>query len=267
MVFIAGEHCDGGWGKLRVWQSLRSRSGLGMHRIPEGVRVYAIGDVHGRADLLVQMFAAIDADLANQPPQLAVHVFLGDYIDRGPASCQVIDLVIDRSRAHHVVPLRGNHEAYLTQFLGNPSVLSGWLQIGGLETLMSYGLKPSVSAEGDEQRELAERFAAVLPASHLHLFRQLRTSFSYGDFYFVHAGVRPGVSLERQSEEDMLWIREEFLFHEKDFGKMVVHGHTPVRNLDCRENRINIDTGAYATGKLTCLIIEHDELAFLSTVA
>ncbi len=231
------------------------------------MRVYAVGDVHGRADLLAGLLAAIDSDITRHPPARTIHVFLGDYIDRGPASRQVIDLVIARGRSHETVTLKGNHETYAAQFINDPLVLEEWRLFGGLQTLMSYGLRPSVNAGEAEQRELAERFATALPPSHADFLAGLRTSFSCGDYFFVHAGVKPGVPLEQQHEADLLWIRDDFLLHEKDFGKMVVHGHTPVREPDFRANRINIDTGAYATGKLTCLIIEPEEVALLNAVA
>jgi serine/threonine protein phosphatase 1 len=249
-----------------VWQFLKLKIQRRVHRVPDGVRVYAIGDVHGRADLLAELLAAIDTDIANNPPAQTLHVFLGDYIDRGPDSRQVIDLVMGRAETHETVLLKGNHETYAAQFLKDPKVLAEWRLFGGLQTLMSYGLRPSINAGDAEQRELAGRFAAALPPGHAELFAGLKTSFSCGDFFFVHAGVKPGVSLARQREEDLLWIRDDFLLHEEDFGKMIVHGHTPVRDPDFRDNRINIDTGAYATGKLTCLIIEQDELALLNTV-
>jgi serine/threonine protein phosphatase 1 len=231
------------------------------------MRIYAIGDVHGRADLLSELFAAIDADLADRPPADTLHVFLGDYIDRGPESQRAIDLVIARCRSHETVLLKGNHETFPAQFLSDPSMLGDWRVLGGFETLMSYGLRPTIDADPEEERALARRFAAALPESHVQFFGELRTSFCCGDFFFVHAGVKPGVPLERQREEDMLWIREDFLNHEADFGKMIVHGHTPVREADFHDNRINIDTGAYATGKLTCLVIERDRLALLNTLS
>jgi serine/threonine protein phosphatase 1 len=237
------------------------------HSLPNGMRVYAIGDVHGRADLLAELFAAIDADKARSPRAKTLLVFLGDYIDRGPASRRVIDLVIGRSNLQETVLLKGNHETYVAQFLNDPSVLAEWGHLGGLETLRSYGLRPSIKARDAEQRKLADRFAEALPQNHVRFFAGLKTSFSCGDFFFVHAGVKPGVPLEHQREEDLLWIRDDFLFYEKDFGKIVVHGHTPVRDADFRNNRINIDTGAYATGKLTCLVIDEGELALLKAVA
>jgi serine/threonine protein phosphatase 1 len=239
-----------------VWPKLTSQIKRTSPRLPDRARIYAIGDVHGRADLLDQTLLRIDADLATYPGCRPMQVFLGDYIDRGPSSRAVLDRLIDRSRTHEIVCLRGNHETYLFEFLQNPAVLADWRRLGGLETLMSYGLEPSMKADMAEQLELAKALEVSLPKHHRQFLRSLRTSFSCGDFFFVHAGVRPGIPLEQQREEDLLWIRDDFLLCEDDFGKIVVHGHTPVREPDIRPNRINIDTGAYATGRLTCLIIE-----------
>lgn len=232
-------------------------------RLPEGLRIYAVGDVHGRADLLARLFVAIDTDLARRPPTRCLQVFLGDYIDRGPFSRQVVDLLIARARTHRLVHLKGNHETFPLQFLKAPEVLLDWRLMGGLSTLASYGLAPSANPDQAEMHDLAARFAAVLPASHGTFLTGLKTSYCCGDFFFVHAGVRPGLPLELQREEDLLWIREDFLLHEEDFGKMVVHGHTPVREAEFRDNRINIDTGAFATGNLTCLVIERDDFWLL----
>jgi len=227
-------------------------------RLPEGVRIYAIGDVHGRADLLDRVFARIDAHIAAHPVVRPVQVLVGDYVDRGPNSRGVLDRLILRARAKEMVLLKGNHESFVLEFLQDPSILQSWSQMGGLETLMSYGLTPSLKADAEAQRQLARGLHAVLPKSHLRFLSSLPTSFSCGGFFFVHAGVRPRVPLERQREEDLLWIRDEFLLYEEEFGKIIVHGHTPVREIDVRPNRINIDTGAYATGQLSCLVIEDD---------
>ena len=232
-------------------------------QVPSGVRVYAVGDIHGRLDLLDQMFKRIDADYARTPAPHRIEVFLGDYVDRGPESRKVIDLLIERGRNHRAVFLKGNHEDLLVGFLHNPSTLGNWQRLGGLETLMSYGVTPSINADAPMQAELARAFDRAFPPSHRYFFNELKTSFTCGDYFFVHAGVRPGVELEKQREEDLLWIRQEFLLYEEDFGKIVVHGHTPVLEPDIRSNRINIDTGAYATGRLSCLVLEADTMSFL----
>lgn len=233
-------------------------------RLPDGMRVYAIGDMHGRADLLAHLYALIDADLARRPPAQVMHIMLGDYIDRGPASREVIDLILARSVQHRVVALKGNHDSFVLQALDDPSAMGDWLLMHGVETLASYGLTAATVAKS-RVSDLAQAFAAVLPAPHLEFFRGLKCSFSCGDFFFAHAGVRPGIALDRQSEEDLLWIRQDFLRHDGDFGKMIVHGHTPVRNVERRANRIGIDTAAYASGKLTALVIEGSTLRLIDT--
>jgi serine/threonine protein phosphatase 1 len=157
----------------------------------------------------------------------------------------------------------GNHEAYLQEFLKNPDILSEWRHYGGLDTLLSYGLVPTNVIDVRRQRELASRFGRVLPSSHREFLNNLKPYFICGDFFFVHAGVRPGICITQQSKDDLLWIRRDFLSCEDDFGKMVVHGHSPVLEPEVRPNRINIDTGAYATGRLTCLVIETDKIRFI----
>ena len=232
-------------------------------RVPEGVRIYAIGDIHGRADLLERKLNHIDADLASNPVRSGIQVFLGDYIDRGPASREVLDRLVARDRAGRSVFLKGNHENYLTGFLSNPSILEDWQRNGGLETLMSYGIMPSINANAATQAQLAADLDQALPESHRRFINNLKPSFTCGDFFFVHAGVRPGIPLTQQQEEDLLWIRQDFLLYEEDFSKIIVHGHTPVLQPDVRSNRINIDTGAFATGRLTCLMLEEDKVDFI----
>ncbi|HLH97121.1 MAG TPA: metallophosphoesterase family protein [Xanthobacteraceae bacterium] len=225
----------------------------------EGTRLYAIGDVHGRSDLLEQLLDRLEAHLAARPVPRPILIFLGDYIDRGPDSRRVIDQLIRLKQRHEVVYLRGNHERCLMEFLRNPSILATWLRWGGLYTLRSYGLEPKNYLDSGEQEGLARSLELILRASgHFDFFDRLETSFTFGDFFFVHAGVRPGLPLDRQSETDLLEIRDVFLSSGSDFGKIVVHGHTPVPEPDIRANRINIDTGAFATGRLTCLVIERD---------
>ena len=227
------------------------------------MRIYAISDIHGCADLLRQMFTVIDRDLTTIGSMRAIHVFLGDYIDRGPDSRRTIDLLVERGRKHESVFLKGNHEAFLFDVLRDPSRLQDWRQYGGLQTLASYGLRPSLNPDAAEQAELIGQFALTIPPHQRHFFDNLRLRFVCGDFFFVHAGIRPGVALAKQQEQDLLWIREDFLVSEQRFGKYIVHGHTPVRAPDIRPNRVNIDTGAYATGNLTLLAIQGDSLLAL----
>jgi serine/threonine protein phosphatase 1 len=239
-----------------VWKTLTSKSKNPPPRLPERMRIYAIGDIHGRADLLDEILARIDVDLATYADCDPLHVFLGDYIDRGPASRTVIDRLIKRTQTHHAVFLKGNHESYMLEFLRRPDVLSEWQHLGGLETLWSYGVKPSINADRAKQIELSQALSIALPREHRNFLASLQLSFTCGDFFFAHAGVKPRVQLHRQREEDLLWIRDDFLLSEDDHGKIIVHGHSPVNAPDIRKNRVNIDTGAYATGRLTCLIIE-----------
>lgn len=223
--------------------------------MPPDTRVYAISDIHGRADLLQQMFRVIDADLARLGRVRALHIFLGDYVDRGPDSCATLDLLIERGRKHESIFLKGNHEAIMASALRDPTAFPAWAQYGGLQTLQSYGLKPSTKPDDAERSELMSAFAQKLPAQHRGFLRNLKLTYTCGDFFFVHAGVRPGIALPDQKEEDLIWIRNEFLDSDENFGKFIVHGHTPVSAPDVRAHRINIDTGAYATGNLTLLTI------------
>jgi serine/threonine protein phosphatase 1 len=238
---------------LRFWQS---RKTVNPPQLPEGIRIYAFGDIHGRADLLKEMFTVIDRDLERNPVDRPLEVYHGDYIDRGPDSAQTLDLLIERRRSRGTVFLKGNHESHFLEVLSDASKFEDWRQFGGLETLMSYGIQPSLSADAAEGAELIRSLKNVLPEEHLQFLCSLQPSFVCGDYFFVHAGVRPGIPLDKQQESDLLWIRNEFLDSDANFGKFVVHGHTPVNQLEKRRNRINIDTGAYATGNLTLLRIE-----------
>jgi serine/threonine protein phosphatase 1 len=246
-----------------AWNLLRSETVKGRPRIPSGRRVYAVGDIHGRADLLTRLFTRIDEDRKARPIAETVEVYLGDYIDRGPNSQEVIELLIARRRVCNVMLLKGNHEDCAVQFLTDPTVLSAWKDIGGLHTILSYGVVPRHADKLQSQYQIAAALRDAIPDSHRVFLQNLALSFTCGDFFFAHAGVRPGIPLHEQSQQDLLWIRDDFLLHEDDFGKVVVHGHTPARQPDIRPNRINIDTGAYATGRLTCLVLENDEVSFL----
>lgn len=232
-------------------------------RIAPGIRAFAIGDIHGRVDLLRQVTTKIDADLRGRPVPRSVRIFLGDYIDRGPDSRGVIDTLIDIGQHHESVFIKGNHETLVGDFLRNPAMLPAWRSLGGLETLASYGVMCALNSEPAQQIEAAQAFREALPQSHVDFLTRLRLCFVLDDLLFVHAGLRPGVPLASQSEHDLIWIRDDFLLHRGTFGKLIVHGHTPVRTPEVHPNRINIDTGAYATGQLTCLWIENDRYGFL----
>ena len=240
------------------------RSRKAAPRLPSGTRIYAIGDIHGCAELLTEVLRRIGADITARPVSRPIQVFLGDYIDRGPHSREVLDLLIAHRRSHQTVFLKGNHELYASEVLTNCSMVSEWMKFGGITTLVSYGVgRPGRNEDPAVRDEIATAFRRALPESHYQFLNGLPVSFSCGDFFFVHAGVRPGIPLRFQDLHDLLWIRDEFLFHEEDFGQIVVHGHSPVMEPEVRTNRINIDTGAYATGRLTCLVLEDDRIDFL----
>jgi serine/threonine protein phosphatase 1 len=233
--------------------------------LPAGLRIYAVGDVHGRLDLLEKLLARIKTDIALRPTGRPVYVFLGDYIDRGSSSRGTIDRLIEHGETHESVFLKGNHEQIAIKCLSDRSLFDQWLRLGGLETLVSYGVPREIMANDKQIVEVQAAFHEALPIKHLRFFRDLQKSFMSGDFFFAHAGVKPKVELSSQKESDLLWIRGEFLSSNDDFGKIIVHGHTPAREIEVRPNRINIDTGAFATGRLTCLAIEGESLSVIDT--
>lgn len=227
-------------------------------------RIYAVGDVHGRADLLDQLLETIVRDSESAQSTCSL-VFVGDYVDRGSDSRGVIDRLLHPLEGFETHYLRGNHEQAMLDFLENPSSYRSWRRFGAGETLQSYDIEPP--ADNDEAAAIAARdeLAERLPAAHLEFLRNLGSFVQIGDYHFVHAGVRPGVPLEEQSLEDMMWIRDEFLNSEENFGKIVVHGHTPTERPVCRSNRIGIDTGAFATNCLTAVVLDGVGARFLST--
>lgn len=228
----------------------------------ENTRLYAIGDIHGRADLLERAIAAIHSDVEVHGGD-ALTVTLGDYVDRGPASRAVIERLAANPFPTPYVALRGNHEAMMEDFLADPAVGVQWRPQGGDQTLHSYGVGVPRLIAGKANVEAAERLRAALPESHVAFLSSLKTSLSHGRFFLCHAGVRPGVPLANQNEHDLLWIRGEFLKSRADFGKIVVHGHTPTPEPEVLPNRINIDTGAFASGRLTCVVLEDQGYRFL----
>ncbi len=235
---------------------------------PANMRVYAVGDVHGRLDLLEDLVGRIKDDVEDSARDKQIKIiFLGDYVDRGMDSRGVLDLLIANPFPdYETIYLKGNHEQAILDFLREPSFGTTWKYYGGLETLHSYGLTDALAATTPEDFEdVAEEFRSILPAEHLKFLSNLPARETVGDFCFVHAGFRPGIPLDRQVEEDMLWIRDSFLSSKHDFGKVIVHGHTPTEAPVLARNRIGIDTGAYMTGVLTALVLEGDEYRFLQT--
>lgn len=235
--------------------------------LPAGMRVYAIGDIHGRDDLLAELHGRIVADAARAPASANILIYLGDYIDRGLQSKQVLDrLTGNRLAGFEHVFLKGNHELAMLQFLGDAAFGKTWKYYGGLETLHSYGITELTRTDDPAAFERArEHLLEVLPASHRRFLETLEISREFGGYFFAHAGVRPGIALHRQIEEDLLWIREDFLQSGASFGKIIVHGHTPNEEVVIRPNRIGVDTGAYMTGVLTALVLEGEERRFIQT--
>jgi len=223
-------------------------------------RAYAIGDIHGRLDLLDEMLTRVESDSAGSNAARVTMVFLGDLIDRGPQSAQVVE----RLRRYHppfaqTVFLMGNHEEVFLRVLGGDlAVLPDWLRFGGAECLQSYGVDPTeltLRKPADVLRTLRE----AIPKDHVKFLSGFADTASFGRYLFVHAGIRPGVPLPQQVPEDLRWIRQPFLDDETDHGHVVVHGHTISREVDIRPNRIGLDTGAYHSGVLSALGVEGDE--------
>lgn len=238
-------------------------------RIPEGVRLYAVGDIHGQFYLLRNLLAMILQDAHTAPEQTRrVVVYLGDYIDRGDASKAVIDLLLqDPLPGFESVYLKGNHEDAMENFLANPTPNHGWTVHGGMSTLLSYGVRIAAGGTSAENHAtlLRDKLVEAIPPEHKTFFTGLRTRFEMGDYFFVHAGVRPGVALDQQNPDDFLWIREPFLSNRQKYDQFIVHGHT-ISDAPTRfNNRIGIDTGAYYSGKLTCLVLAGEEQRILST--
>ncbi|EIZ79035.1 metallophosphoesterase [Novosphingobium sp. Rr 2-17] len=224
-----------------------------------GDRIYAIGDIHGRHDLLKQLLDKIGEHSASLPRPRALHlVFLGDLIDRGPDSAKVVELVADLEiNTDQVIALMGNHEEAMCRSLeGDLTVLRKWLDVGGAQTIESYGLQlPQPDAD---LRRYVRYLNTSLPTEHTRWLRNLPLTAQSGDYFFCHAGVRPGVPLNRQTRDDLLWIRGDFIEADEDHGAVIVHGHTISREVVRRSNRIGIDTGAYTTGLLSALYLEEN---------
>jgi diadenosine tetraphosphatase ApaH/serine/threonine PP2A family protein phosphatase len=232
-------------------------------RVPDGTRVYCVGDIHGRDDLLRKMAERVEADMEVRSFDHATTVFLGDYVDRGLGSMQVVERLARGEWPTPIIALAGNHEDLLLAFLEDDSVLGAWRSLGGLETLHSYGVSVGSALAGRDFRGVRAAFATRFPERHRDFLKALKPSAAIGDYFFCHAGVRPGVPLDRQVRDDLLNIRDVFLSSQKEHGKLVVHGHSPSVAPEIRPNRIGIDTAAYATGRLTCLVLEKDQRRLL----
>ncbi|MBX3598673.1 MAG: serine/threonine protein phosphatase [Rhizobiaceae bacterium] len=241
---------------------------------PAGVRLYAIGDVHGRLDLLQNMLEQIDNELNRDRPADWRIILLGDYVDRGPNSRGVLqELIARQQQDSRIITLVGNHEYGFLDFLAKPDPTGLFMQFGGIQTAQSYGVvlrRPY--AHGIEEsdtgfRETSAQLQEAVPTAHVRfLKRQPRGCFA-GDYYFCHAGIRPGIAIERQDPNDLIWIRSEFLNYTKLHPKLIVHGHTPVSRPDVRDNRVNIDTRAFDSGVLTAFVAEGKQKRFLTTAS
>ena len=236
-------------------------------RLSDGMRLYAIGDIHGRADLLAELHGLIRADAKLGPPRRRVVVYVGDYVDRGPGSFEVVETLLGKPLpGFEAVHLKGNHEDFLLRFWTDGSDGELWMMNGGVQTLQSYGIDVAAALfTPDGFDEVQRQFRNALPSRHLGFFQRLALRHEAGDYLFVHAGVRPGVPLAEQRDVDLLWIRDEFLKSEETFGKIVVHGHSIRPEPELKDNRIGIDTGAYATGHLTALVLEAGRRRFIAT--
>lgn len=243
--------------------------GTGPRRVarpaPPEHTIYAIGDIHGRLDLLKRLCAKIVSHAQGRPAEI---IFLGDYIDRGPDSAGVVDYLLSNPfpASMWCTYLKGNHEATLLEFLSNPMVGSSWVQYGGGETLLSYGVRTPLGRL-DEQvwAQACADLAHRMPESHLAFYKGLHVSAERGLYFFAHAGVDPDVAIERQDEASLLWVRDAFLDDTRTLARVIVHGHTPAPEPYADHRRIGLDTGAYQTGVLTAACLEAGRVGFLDT--
>lgn len=240
-------------------------------RTPPGTVLYAVGDIHGRIDLLTQMQERIATDASQRSSRRKLVVYLGDFVSRGAYSREVIDRVSTwQPPGISTISLKGNHEDLLLRFLdGEIDTGRHWFDYGGLQTLSSYGvsISDSKALSDEDMAMLRNKFAAALPESHLKFYRSLRISYQAGNYYFVHGGIKPGIPLPQQSAHDCMWIRKAFLDSDANHGAIVIHGHSISPQPVVRHNRIGIDTGAYQSGMLTCLVLAGTSQSFLQACA
>lgn len=234
---------------------------------PDGMRIYAIGDVHGRLDCLTEMHVLIAAEIERDRPDDWRIIHLGDYVDRGPESAGVLDLLSKATgQDDRVLALLGNHDEGFLDFLADPDDGELFIRFGGFDTAASYGVVLDVLTR-PARMESHRSLVAAVPQDHLFFLRDRPRSASFGDFFFCHAGIRPGVALDAQDPHDLIWIRREFLNHRDLHEKVVVHGHTPVASPEVMANRVDVDTAAFDTGRLTALVIDGREKRFIEARA
>ncbi len=253
---------------MAIARFLRKLTGGAEARAPQpepGTVVYAVGDIHGCSAELDRLEALIVADVERHAPSLKrVIVYLGDYVDRGPDSKGVVQRLVERGDGH--VFLRGNHDAEMLRVLDDPAALSAWRAIGGLETLASYGMPPPpINPSAADMAAFLAQFREKVPPAHIAFLKNLAPSWRSGGLFFAHAGVRPGLPIDAQSEHDLMWIREPFLSSTRNFGAFVVHGHSSGYTIDMQKNRLCVDTGAYATGRLSAAVFDGGPVRVLTT--
>jgi len=233
-------------------------------RLPAGEMIFAVGDIHGCIDLLQMMQQKIYDYAAAYSGYRKTVVYLGDYVDRGPDPAAVVDqLLSGMGDDFTVICLRGNHEQMMLDFLDQSDIGGAWLDYnnGGRCTIASYGVaEPKYFTD---LQKTQQEFKSALPPDHLEFFHHLPLSYGIGDYFFTHAGVHPGRSLDKQLNQDLLWIREPFLSSNNDYGKVVVHGHTIVAHPEFKSNRVAVDTGAYWSGVLSAVVLHEDRHDFL----
>jgi len=252
---------------MSLWHRLRQDKS----RTTNGCRIYAIGDVHGCFSLLVQLLQQIERDQSDRPAMETHVVMLGDYIDRGPQSRDVCELLQAMAPSPYFHCLRGNHEQVMLDVLdGNAMALQHWLQFGGVEALLSWGIAPELIEQAqhdlDSEAWLIEAFRQAVAPEMIAWMRGLPSLHLHGDYLFVHAGIRPKKPLDEQHDDDLLWIREPFLSSSARHPWCVVHGHSQSEQIDIQNYRIGIDTGAYRTGVLSAIGIEEDQHWTIQTV-
>ena len=247
-------------------RKFQKRNAKPRYAVPPGVRVYAIGDVHGCLDELNRVLEAIDQDVGSHRGKSQL-VFLGDLVDRGPQSAEVIERILGGGLpTDSSAVIMGNHEqAMLECYHGGVATYGSWLQFGGIQTLESYGLNRQQMFA--PSFDLAAAMRKSIPPMHIQFLESLRDYVRVGDYAFVHAGIRPGIPLEEQSARDLRWIRREFLDDKGDHGVLVVHGHSIVPKIEFHTNRIALDTGCYLTGQLSALALEADTVKALTIIS
>jgi serine/threonine protein phosphatase 1 len=244
----------------KLFAAKRSKRGPSA-AIPPGERIYAVGDIHGRLDLLDRLLVMIAEDHTRRGGSVALqHIFLGDLVDRGPQSAHVVERLLQFGKRYpETIFLTGNHEeVFLQAAKGDLKALRFFNRIGGRETILSYGIDEQTYLESDYE-QLMLRLRMAVPSEHIAFLDSFDNIAVRGDYAFVHAGIRPGTPLDEQSGSDLRWIREEFLGHKGPLEKIIVHGHTIFDDVEQLDYRIGLDTGAYASGVLTAMGFEGDE--------